>query len=76
MAWNKITKPTGDNWTRVAKPNQNVSGGFDSGLFGPVAGGTASGMMEFDTIFASDADNWTRVAKPTGDNWTRVTKPT
>lgn len=73
MVWTKINKPTGQNWTGIAKPSESSLVQFG----GPA--GQPIGLL-LALTYAGQATSvltgWTDIAKPTLSTWTSVPKPT
>lgn len=65
MPWSSVAKPTGANYTKVAKPSDTLSLGVGY-YMGPL------GLTYSNEIIIT---NWISVGKPTGASWTNVAKP-
>lgn len=63
--WTKVTKASGTNWTKIAKPaTSGTKRGSPIGLLLALTYATSAGIT------------WTKVAKASGTTWTKVTKAT
>ena len=65
MPWTTVAKPTGANYTTVAKPS-------DTGTIGAGYYMGALGLTYTNQIIIT---NWQNTAKPTGATWSTVAKP-
>ena len=66
MPWINVNKPTGTNYTNVAKPSDG----------GTTQAGAYMGPLGLTYYEDSGGSTWSNIGKPTGTPYTNIAKPT